>query len=511
MARIVAYQPELSPTLPMIVGNVDYQEYRDTLLRIDTLLQESGVEQAFVEHRLDAYLIQTRADAMEAGDAPRVVRDGELANVVKRAMQALRCNIARELTGEDCRGFSTRLADSPLLRHFCLIDGFAPIQVPSKSTIDRYSRLVPEGVIREIVDQVNRAAAGTESGEDHPLCLAKVLDVDAYFLDSTCVKANIHFPVDWVLMRDATRTLIKAIVVIRRHGLKHRIGTPEMFITKMNRLCIQMAQVGRKKDGRKGRKHVLRSMNRLMKTIEKHARRYRQLLEERWSETLLSDAQARQIFNRIDAVLEVLPAAMAQANKRMIGERQVENAEKILSLYEPDVHVLVRGKSGAKVEFGNSLLIGEIFEGVIVDWKLTKDEVPSDNSLVGGALERFRHVFGRYPEALATDRGFDDPDNRAFLLKEKVYNANCPKSPRLLQERMTEERFVGYQKRRGQTEARIGIFKNGFLGKPMRTKGFRHRENNVAWAVLAHNLWVIGRLKTVVQQVQEEEEHKKAA
>jgi len=28
----------------------------------------------------------------------------------------------------------------------------------------------------------------------------------------------------------------------------------------------------------------------------------------------------------------------------------------------------------------------------------------------------------------------------------------------------------------------------------MRSKGFEHRELNVAWAVLAHNLWVIARL-----------------
>jgi hypothetical protein len=28
----------------------------------------------------------------------------------------------------------------------------------------------------------------------------------------------------------------------------------------------------------------------------------------------------------------------------------------------------------------------------------------------------------------------------------------------------------------------------------MMSKGFVHRENRVAWAVLAHNLWVIARL-----------------
>lgn len=509
MAVIVPYQPELSPTLPLVVGNVDYAKFQATLFRIQEILEESGVEQAFVEYRLDAYESEAKAKALEAGKAPRKVPNGELGNVVKHALQALRCNIARELTGEDCRKFSTHMAESPLLRHFCLIDGIAPIKVPSKSTIDRYSRLVPEGMVRSIVDQVSRAAAGTGGGDPHPLGLSKALDLETYFLDSTCVKANIHFPTDWVLLRDATRTLIKSIIVIRGHGLKHRIETPEKFITKMNRLCIAMSQAGRKQDNGKERRRVLRVMNKLMETVRKHAIRYRQLLEERWSEAMLSEKQARQILNRMDAVLEVLPQAVEQAKERILRGRQVENEEKILSLYEPDIHVLVRGKAGTKVEFGNALLLGESVEGVIVDWKLFKDEVPSDNTLVMGTLERFHGIFDRYPGALATDRGFDDPDNRAFLLRENIYNAICPKSPRHLQEKMTEDRFVDLQKRRAQTEGRVGIFQNGFLGKPMRSKGFLHREGNVTWAVLAHNLWVIARLKTLAQQ--EEEQHKKAA
>lgn len=58
---------------------------------------------------------------------------------------------------------------------------------------------------------------------------------------------------------------------------------------------------------------------------------------------------------------------------------------------------------------------------------------------------------------------------------------------------MSEERFVRLQRRRSQTEGRIGIFKNGFLGRPLRAKGHAHRELAVSWAVLTHNLWVLAR------------------
>jgi hypothetical protein len=66
-----------------------------------------------------------------------------------------------------------------------------------------------------------------------------------------------------------------------------------------------------------------------------------------------------------------LPRAQKQAHERIIGGRQVDNAEKILSLYEPDIHVLVRGKAGAEVEFGNTVLLGENRQGIILDYPIS--------------------------------------------------------------------------------------------------------------------------------------------
>jgi hypothetical protein len=63
-----------------------------------------------------------------------------------------------------------------------------------------------------------------------------------------------------------------------------------------------------------------------------------------------------------------------------------------------------------------------------------------------------------------------------------------------MKQRLQEEKFVDCQRRRSQTEARIGIFKNQFLGRPLTAKGFEHRELAVAWGVLTHNLWVIARM-----------------
>jgi hypothetical protein len=167
------------------------------------------------------------------------------------------------------------------------------------------------------------------------------------------VKLHIHFPVDWVLLRDAARTLMKATILIRKRGLKVRMEEPAEFLKRMNQLCMKMTHARRKKDGKRARKAVLREMKKLSKIIAAHAKRHREVLEQRWQETDLQPGEARQIIGRIDLILERLPHAIRQAHERIIGERQLLNEEKMLSLYEGHAAVYVRGKAGAEVEFGS--------------------------------------------------------------------------------------------------------------------------------------------------------------
>ena len=95
--------------------------------------------------------------------------------------------------------------------------------------------------------------------------------------------------------------------------------------------------------------------------------------------------------------------------------------------------------------------------------------------------------------AIGGDCGFDSQPNRDLVEQEGIYNGICPKAPAELKKRMQEGKFVEMQKRRSQTEARISIFKNGFLGSPLLSKGHANQAREVAWNALTHNLWVMAR------------------
>lgn len=482
-ATILPFQPALSPALPTVLGNVDYQEFERQLRRIDQLLIASGLEKSFVEQSLARYDAQFPAAATKARQRQQ-----------RHSYRALRCNVLRGLLGEDYREMSRRLAECPLFRWFCGLAELAAVRVPGKSTVQDYAHWLPQETLRPLIQQLILAAQQPERASG--LELAHAIELETVWLDSTCLKTNIHFPTDWVLLCDAVRTLMKATRLIRAHGLKHRMEAPEVFLKAMNRLSLQMTHARRAVDSKKQRKKTLRLMKRQVKVVADHARRHRQLRDKEWKQTDWTRPQTEQVLRRMDGVLARLPAAQKQVHERIIGERKVNNADKLLSLYETDTRVIVRGKAGAEVEFGNTLLLAEQRDGLIVDWQLHRASAPADTRQRPESVARLEAGYGAgLIRALGADRGFSSAANQALLASKNIYDGICPQNPARLKERMGEARFGELQRRRSQTEGRIGIFKNGFLGRPLRAKGFEHRAAAVSWQVLTHNLWVLARLE----------------
>ena len=202
-------------------------------------------------------------------------------------------------------------------------------------------------------------------------------------------------------------------------------------------------------------------------------------------------------------MLALVPQVITQAHERIIGERTVPNAQKILSAYEPDVNVIVRGKAGREVEFGNTLFIAESLQGLILDWELHRQKAPAEWRQLEQSIERQTDFDLSAPlAAAAADRGFCSRQGAAELAQREIYNAVCPRDPQILQQRMGEERFTGLQRRRGSTEARIAILRQR-LGRRLRSRGFDHRYLAMAWGVLGHNLWIVARLLNNQQKIAE--------
>jgi len=459
--------------------------------RADGILSESKLDEEFLALAIRDQKIELAK--MSAKEMERFARFTAL---------ALRSNIARRLSGLAHREFCARLGDSPLLQWFLQVGEIDQIKVFAKSTSDRFGRWINAESMRAINQRLIAllGIASEEASQTVAFGLKDPVQLEEVFLDSTCLKANIHFPVDWVLLRDAARTLMKATLCIRKAGLKERMPQgPEEFLSEMNKLCMAMSAGRRTKDGKKSRKRILRKMKKLEGRIGGHARAHCDALLTRRGETELSEGQARVIIKRIEGVLEQLPAAIKQAHERIIGGRQVANEDKILSLHDPDINVIVRGKAGAEVEFGNKLWLAESRQGLVLDYALYEDN-PADTTLVKPSIERLTQDMKLPIQSAWGDRGLFSKKNVAHLESNGIASGLCPRNPAELAAKLQLPGVREGMKRRGSTEARIAIFKSMFMGQPTRGKSFAARELAAGWAVLTHNLWVLARLPQATQK-----------
>jgi hypothetical protein len=478
--KTLAFQSLLRPALTPVLRNRDYERLVADLRELDRNLTESGMEDLAVSFGLS----QLPQDASAAQRSKKA----------EFAVYALRVELLRHLLGlPGFEAFSMTVASSDLLSDFCGCRSLLGVKWTSKSSLHRASTFFTDEQLREfntlLVGTAGNASCcsqlGLEQAEDLSVCL----------VDSTCLEANIHFPVDWVLLGDVTRTLLKAVKLIRRESLLHRMpASADQLQRQMNKLCIQMTHTRRKKGAAKARKRILRKMKRLLKRIGAHAQRHRDLLAARFDQTRLSRARADQVIARIDEQLDLLPKVIAQAHERIIGGRLVNNEDKILSAYERDITVIVRGKAGAQTEFGNELFIAENPGGMIIDYCLYGKSAPSEGQKLIESVQRQQALETEQSlGAAVADRGFDGKPTLRDLHAEGVTSHICPKSPAELEVRLKETEFCRWQTRRAGTEARIAILKNHGGGRVWRAKGLKHRKLAVGWSVIAHNLAWLSR------------------
>ena len=163
----------------------------------------------------------------------------------------------------------------------------------------------------------------------------------------------------------------------------------------------------------------------------------------------------------------------------------------------------------AEVEFGNGFYLAEQSNGIIVDWEFFKEHPKADTIVLPESIKRVKENYRI--ESYASDRGFNSLKNDKFLESEQLFNATCPRIPEDLTIKMKDDKFREAQKRRAQTEGRIGIFKNKFIGEKILRKGFENKETKILWSIFTHNLWVIARIARGNYIRKKESEEKKAA
>jgi IS5 family transposase len=78
---------------------------------------------------------------------------------------------------------------------------------------------------------------------------------------------------------------------------------------------------------------------------------------------------------------------------------------KIVSVFEPDMEVIRKGKASKPTEFGKMVRIQEAENQIVTHYEVF-DQRPSDFDLLTPSIEKHEELFGRVPDLVAADTGF---------------------------------------------------------------------------------------------------------
>ena len=171
-------------------------------------------------------------------------------------------------------------------------------------------------------------------------------------------------------------------------------------------------------------------------------------------ETGLDVLQEKRI-TRLMTICEVV-----RQQKQMLLDNTHKMESRIVNLRQPHIRPIVRGKSGAKYEFGQKLAFS-VINGYTFIEKQSFDNFNEGVSLIE-SVERYKQVHGFYPEAVLADQIYRNRENLAYCKKNGI-RLSGPKLGRPSSDK-TFDRETEYRDRceRNIVESRNGIAKRRF-------------------------------------------------
>lgn len=296
------------------------------------------------------------------------------------------------------------IAENPHCQYFIGMEEFldkAPFDA-SKMTAFR-KRFPPEAMA-----EINEAIIAAQKKDPPPAGNDDDDSTDdndgTLILDATCAPADIHFPTDAGILNDARELSEKLIDELYKASVEEI--KPRTYRQKARKSYLML--VRNKRPGK----------NLIRKTLKSQLQYLRRNLGH-----IENLAQTGNLTVRQQARLLVIQEVHRQQKQMYDNNRHaVEN--RIVSVSQPWVRPIVRGKLTAKTEFGAKLALS-LEDGYARIEKLSWDAFNESQTLIE-SCERYRERNGVYPKRILADKIYRNRTNLAFC-KTHGIEMNGPK------------------------------------------------------------------------------------
>ena len=384
------------------------------------------------------------------------VRGGKPAYSIRVALGTLIIKEKLNLSDEET---VAQITENPYLQYFLGFDQYSTRRPFDPSSLTHFRKRFNSEVMSEINEMIFLASSKShdkdnDDDESSSGSGGRVEEVEKpelgephgdLILDATCTPADIHYPTDITLLNDGREILETVIDVLHQPFIgKHR--KPRDYREGARRHFLLFT-----KQRRPGRKQIRATIRRQLGYVGRDLKIVKNMLEYSSLEHL-----DHIIYQKLLVVSELY------RQQRLMYKQEIHKVEdRIVSIHQPHIRPIVRGKAGADVEFGAKVLIS-VQNGFSHVERIDFNNFNEGKYLIQ-SVEAYRDRYGHYPARILADKLFRTRENYRYCKENgiKVSHFKLGRPPKNLSgEQIREERQE--EGLRNEVEGKFGTGKRKY-------------------------------------------------
>lgn len=332
-------------------------------------------------------------------------------NVAKPFRMALGALIIQTKFQYSDRELVEQITENPYLQYFIGLPGYQEEAPFDASTLVLFRKRISAEMLMEVNeyllahkdDDNNTPPSSGNSGDND--ALKEDTNKGTLTLDATCAPADIRYPQDISLLNEARE---KLETIIYRFCKSYGLPLPRRYRRRARKDYLSFAK-SKKHSAKKIRKALRKQLGYVARDIG-------------YLEKFMSDGYA-MTDKEISLYLTII--TLYEQQKYMYDNKVHSVEHRIVSISQPWLRPIVRGKVKAPVEFGAKFDLSLDSEGYGRIEKISFEAYNESTCLIE-AVERFKERTGYYPKRVLADQIYRTRENRSYC-KEHGIRLSEPK------------------------------------------------------------------------------------
>ena len=302
-----------------------------------------------------------------------------------------KCGFSDEETVEN-------ISENNYMQYFIGYKEFRSGQPFAPSLMVEFRKRIDITEIRKIIDETDE-----ENRKDDPPSDGNK-NRGTLMIDATCAPSDIRYPTDLSLLNEG-REKLECIIDTLWKGLENKRGVKPRTYRQNARKAFLTVEKQRKHRA----KTIRKAIGKQLRFVRRDLGIIKRLSEEGSSLKQLSAKQYRNLLVSAEVYRQQL--AMYQNKTHHVEER-------IVSISQPHVRPIVRGKASAEVEFGAKIAVSRVKDCFRIE-RLGWNNFNESTEFIT-AVERYHQRYGCFPEVMPADKRFRNRTNLAYCKKHGI-------------------------------------------------------------------------------------------